>query len=67
MISEIDFPDIPISASWSWDGGKLAVSCKDRKLRIMDPRSGRTIRVGLKLSTLKLINDDLVVKNVLNN
>lgn len=46
VISEIDFPDVPISASWNWDGSRLAVSCKDRKLRIVDPRSGRTLREG---------------------
>lgn len=40
ILNEMEFPDIPLSASWSWDGAKLVVSCKDRKVRIVDPRRG---------------------------
>lgn len=43
-IMEIDFPDIPLSASWSWDGAKFVVSCKDRKVRIVDPRRGDILK-----------------------
>ncbi|ESN94102.1 hypothetical protein HELRODRAFT_115173 [Helobdella robusta] len=37
-IFEIDFPDIPLSASWNWVGSKFVVSCKDKKVRVVDPR-----------------------------
>lgn len=43
-IVEIDFPEIPLSASWSLDGTKFVVSCKDRKLRVVDPRSGAILK-----------------------
>jgi coronin-1B/1C/6 len=40
VITEVELPDQPLSASWSFSGSRFAVSCKDRKLRIIDPRSG---------------------------
>lgn len=43
-IWEIDFPDIPLSASWSWEGRTFVVSCKDRKMRVVDPRSGNILK-----------------------
>lgn len=46
-ILEIDFPDIPLSASWSWEGRKFVVSCKDRKMRVVDPRSGNILKVSV--------------------
>ncbi|ESN94086.1 hypothetical protein HELRODRAFT_115162 [Helobdella robusta] len=46
VVSEIDFPDIPLSASWNWDGSRVVASSKDRKLRVIDPRTGRLIREG---------------------
>lgn len=45
-IWEIDFPDIPLSASWSWEGRTFVVSCKDRKMRVVDPRSGNILKVS---------------------
>lgn len=45
-ILEIDFPDIPLSASWSWEGREFVVSCKDRKMRVVDPRSGNILKVS---------------------
>jgi len=33
---EIDcLPDIPLCASWNWDGSRFVVSCKDKKVRII--------------------------------
>jgi coronin-1B/1C/6 len=46
LITEIDcLPDIPLSASWSYDGSRIVTSCKDKKLRVIDPRSGDVIKV----------------------
>lgn len=39
-VSEVDFPDIPLSARFSWNGSRVVVSCKDKKIRIVEPRSG---------------------------
>ncbi len=33
-------PDLIYSASWNWDGSKLLTTCKDKKIRIINPRSG---------------------------
>eukprot|EP00918_Siedleckia_nematoides_P082218 GHVU01180230.1.p1 GENE.GHVU01180230.1~~GHVU01180230.1.p1 ORF type:complete len:526 (+),score=58.40 GHVU01180230.1:133-1710(+) len=42
---EIDcHPDIPLSAAWNWDGSFFATTCKDKKIRIIDPRSGDIVR-----------------------
>lgn len=40
VVTEVELPELPISASWSFTGARFVVSCKDRKLRIIDPRSG---------------------------
>jgi len=45
-ISEIDFPDIPLSVAWNWDGSRIAVACKDRKVRIVEPRTAKLLRVS---------------------
>lgn len=34
-------PDIVYSACFNWDGSKLLTSCKDKKIRILDPRTGK--------------------------
>ncbi|KAK2185350.1 hypothetical protein NP493_239g02062 [Ridgeia piscesae] len=42
---EIDcLPDIPLCASWNWDGSRFVVSCKDKKVRIIDPRTGDVLK-----------------------
>ncbi|XP_050428555.1 coronin-1C [Adelges cooleyi] len=33
-------PDIVFSASWNFDGSQLLTTCKDKKLRLINPRSG---------------------------
>src|SRR5688572_13415376 len=45
MVQEIDVKDIPLSASWNFDGSQIVTSCKDKKVRIIDPRSGSTLKV----------------------
>ncbi|ESO01082.1 hypothetical protein HELRODRAFT_112879 [Helobdella robusta] len=45
-IMSIEFPDIPLSASWNYDGSRFAVSSKDRKVRIVDPRTGEVLKEG---------------------
>ena len=45
-ITAIEFPDIPLSASWSFDGATFVASCKDKKLRIVNARSGAIVEVG---------------------
>ncbi|KAK7865053.1 hypothetical protein R5R35_007180 [Gryllus longicercus] len=33
-------PDIVYSACWNWDGSQLLTTCKDKKMRIINPRTG---------------------------
>jgi coronin-1B/1C/6 len=46
VITEIELPDIPLSASWNWDGSLFVASCKDKKIRLIDPRTGATNKVS---------------------
>ncbi|XP_065336917.1 coronin-6 isoform X1 [Cloeon dipterum] len=41
VIVKIDcHPDIVYSACWNWDGSSLLTTCKDKKIRIINPRTG---------------------------
>lgn len=33
-------PDIVFSACFNWDGSKLVTTCKDKKVRVINPRTG---------------------------
>ncbi|XP_032783799.2 coronin-1C-A-like isoform X3 [Daphnia magna] len=33
-------PDLVYSACWNWNGSKLLTTCKDKKIRIINPRAG---------------------------
>lgn len=37
--------DVILSMSFNTDGSLLATSCKDKKLRVIEPRSGRVLQV----------------------
>lgn len=39
-ITVIDHPDLAFHCAWTWDGSRLVTTCKDRKVRIYDARSG---------------------------
>ena len=43
--------DLIQSCSWNKNGSLIASTCKDKKLRILDPRAGAivSVRVNLKL------------------
>lgn len=48
MLVHIDcHPDIVYSACWNWDGSQLLTTCKDKKMRIIDPRTGEVDEVCL--------------------
>ncbi|KAK0078094.1 hypothetical protein PV325_003050 [Microctonus aethiopoides] len=40
-------PDVVYSACWNWDGSRLVTTCKDKKIRIVDPRSGEIIEEAI--------------------
>lgn len=35
--------DVPLCISWNYDGSLLATTCKDKTLRVIDPRSGTIV------------------------
>lgn len=39
-------PDMIQSVSWNYDGSFIATTCKDKKLRVIDPRSGEVCKEG---------------------
>lgn len=38
-------PDLVYSACWNWDGSQLVTTCRDKKIRIIDPRTGKVLEV----------------------
>ncbi|XP_047537923.1 coronin-6 isoform X1 [Vanessa atalanta] len=40
LISLDCHPDLIYSACWNWTGSKLLTTCRDKKIRIIDPRKG---------------------------
>ncbi|XP_022665477.1 coronin-6-like [Varroa jacobsoni] len=47
ILSAIDHPDVVFSACWNWDGSRIVTTCKDRKIRVYNPRSGEIECEGL--------------------
>jgi coronin-1B/1C/6 len=39
-VTVIDHPDLAFHCAWNWDGSRLVTTCKDKKIRIYDARSG---------------------------
>ena len=57
VITEIDLPDIALSASWNWDGSKLVATCKDKKIRLFNPRTGDIDKV---ITTFSCIYNQII-------
>lgn len=56
-------PDCPLSVSWNYDGSLIATTCKDKTLRVIDPRKGKvrqqrpTAHEGTKTSKCIFLKD----------
>lgn len=35
------------SLAWDWEGARLATTCKDKKVRVFDVRTGATLQVPI--------------------
>lgn len=46
--------DLIYSACWNRDGTKILTSCKDKTLRVLDPRKGTVLYVGSLLLVTSL-------------
>ncbi|UYV61297.1 CORO1C, partial [Cordylochernes scorpioides] len=40
ILAQLAHPDLIFHCSWKWDGSRVISTCKDRKIRVFDPRSG---------------------------
>lgn len=43
--------DVILSMSFNTNGSLLATTCKDRKIRVLDPRAGTVLQVGARLES----------------
>ena len=41
---KIQHPDVPNCLSWNIDGSLLATTCKDKALRVIDPRKEKILQ-----------------------
>ena len=39
-------PDMIFSISWNWNGSCIATTCKDKKIRVLDARTGSVLHVS---------------------
>ena len=42
-------PDLIYSISWNYNGSHLATTCKDKKIRVIDPRKKEIVMVSWEL------------------
>ena len=40
MMINFQLPELVLSACWNWDGSEVLFTCKDKKIRRVDPRDG---------------------------
>lgn len=40
-------PDVVYSACWNWDGSRLVTTCKDKKIRLLEPRTGEVLEEAI--------------------
>ena len=50
-------PDTVFSIAWGRDGALICTTCKDKKLRILDPRSGGIVMVILLSACDEFLQD----------
>ena len=65
-VTVIDHPDLAFNCAWNWDGSRLATTCKDKKIRIYDARSGECEtegegHEGAKPQRIVYLKNDLIL------
>lgn len=59
VLASNEHPDVIQSLSWRSDGGQLVTSCKDKMVRVVDPRAARPIQ--MQAQSHQSIKDSRVV------
>ncbi|CAG0915018.1 unnamed protein product [Notodromas monacha] len=65
VLREFGTPDVVFSASWNYDGSQFLYTCRDKKIRILDPRSGEVLseaegHEGMKANRAIFLKNGLV-------
>jgi coronin-1B/1C/6 len=65
-VTVIEHPDFAFHCAWNWDGSKVATTCKDRKVRIYDARTGECEaegegHEGRKPQRIAYLKNDLIL------
>ncbi len=48
ILSTIDcHPEVILTVSWNYNGSRIVTSCKDKILRVINPRNGEVLQVIL--------------------
>ncbi|CAF0836321.1 unnamed protein product [Didymodactylos carnosus] len=48
ILTTIDcHPEVILSISWNYDGSRIITACKDKYLRVINPRNGEVLKTGL--------------------
>lgn len=60
-----DHPDLIYNVSWNYNGSLFCTTCKDRRLRVCDPRKNEVVAVGIKVEKRRktsrlLVNLDIM-------
>jgi coronin-1B/1C/6 len=46
ILTTIDcHPEVILSVSWNYNGSRIVTSCKDKMLRVINPRNGEVLQV----------------------
>lgn len=45
LIEIAGHPDLIWSVAFNYDGSKIVTTCKDKRIRVIDPRTGKIIQV----------------------
>jgi len=65
-VTVIDHPDLAFHCAWNWDGSRIATTCKDKKIRIYDARTGNCEaegngHEGAKPQRIVYLKNDLIL------
>lgn len=63
VLVEVELPDLCLSMSFNYDGTQFVTTCKDKKMRIFETRTGKLLTVCIQIYYNKCVSH--IVKNSL--
>lgn len=55
LITMDEHPDLIYNVSWNYNGSLFCTSCKDRRIRVCDPRKNEVLAVSIAREKRKMI------------